>query len=35
VGYRADEVRIDPVQPRQRLRAATIDTMAAALAAGQ
>jgi hypothetical protein len=35
VVYRADEVRIDPVQPRQRIRAATIDTMAAALAAGQ
>jgi hypothetical protein len=27
--------RIEPVQPRQRTRAATIDTMAAALAAGQ
>jgi hypothetical protein len=35
VVYRANEVRIEPVQLRQRIRAATIDTMAAALAAGQ
>jgi hypothetical protein len=33
--FRADEVQIELVQPRQRMRAATIDTMAAALAAGQ